>query len=200
MMSALTTKNSTRRYAKQGGYSLVEVLVAITVLLVALVGPLTIAHSGLKRSYLSREQTMSVFLAQEATEAVVKLREDAALAAPNFNSATVWSVVRALDGRCKVGSSNYCGVTIAETGAITASSFYVCNATNCLMKYLNTARVPYKQGGSVTGTDTLFTRQMQIDVENSHARVVSVVSWGTGPSQRVKLETYVYNTYYEPAP
>lgn len=180
------------------GYSLVEVLVAITVLLIALVGPLTIAHTGLKRSYFSKEQTLSIFLAQEATEAVVKLREDAALAAASFSTATIWNNVLALNGRCPVGSNTYCGVTVAEAGTIVPGSFYVCNATNCLMKYQSTARVPFKQGGSVAGTNTNYTRRIQIDVDSAAARVVSSVSWGPGPSDNVQLETYVYNIYYEP--
>lgn len=187
-----------RPHSGQRGYSLVEVLVAITVLMIALVGPLTIAHSGLKRSYFSKEQTLSIFLAQEATEAVVKLREDAALAAASFDTLAVWSRVAALAGRCPVGSSTYCGVTISDAGTIIPASFYVCNATNCLMKYQSTARVPFKQGSTVPGSNTNYTRRIQVDVDNSLARVVSSVSWGVGPSDRVELETYVYNIYYEP--
>ena len=196
--ATLLKTNNRKLQTHHQGYSLVEVLVAITVLLIALVGPLTIAHSGLKRSYLSREQTQAVFLAQEGTEALVKLREDAALAAASYSSPGVWSSVELLDGRCAIGSSNYCGVVIVDSGAITPSSFYVCNATNCAMKYQSTARVPFKQANSVAGVDTLFTRQMQIDVEDSHARVISIVTWGSGTAQRVELETYVYNIYYAP--
>lgn len=193
-----TTANHKISTSRKGGYSLVEVLVAITVLLIALVGPLTIAHSGLKRSYFSKEQTMSIFLAQEATEAVVKLREDAALAASSFETSALWNNVRALNGRCPVGSATYCGVTIADTGVVVPGSFYVCNATNCSMKYQSTARVPFKQGGSVAGTNTNYTRRIQIGVNAQRARIVSTVSWGPGPSDSVQLETYVYNIYYEP--
>jgi prepilin-type N-terminal cleavage/methylation domain-containing protein len=183
---------------RQRGYSLVEVLVAITVLMIALVGPLTIAHSGLKRSYFSKEQTMSIFLAQEATEAVVKLREDGALAAASFDTAAVWSRVQALDGRCPVGGNVWCGVTVADTGSVIPASFYACNNTNCKIKYQSAARVPYKQGASVAGTDTNYVRGVQIDVEDSHAHVVSAVVWSGGTWGRVELETYVYNIYYEP--
>ncbi len=201
MISIFQSQNPKQSFGSgrhERGYSLVEVLVAITVLLIALVGPLTIAHSGLKRSYFSKEQTLSIFLAQEATEAVVKLREDAALAAASFNTPTLWNNVRALNGRCRVGSNTYCGVTITDTGTIVPGSFYVCNATNCLMKYQSTARVPFKQGGSVAGTNTNYTRRIQIDVDNAAARIVSSVSWGPDPSNNVQLETYVYNIYYEP--
>lgn len=201
MISIFQSQNPKQSFGSrqhERGYSLVEVLVAITVLLIALVGPLTIAHSGLKRSYFSKEQTLSIFLAQEATEAVVKLREDAALAAASFSTATIWNNVLALNGRCPVGSATYCGVTVAEAGTIVPGSFYVCNATNCLMKYQSTARVPFKQGGSVAGTNTNYTRRIQIDVDNAAARIVSSVSWGPDPSNNVELETYVYNIYYEP--
>lgn len=177
-----------------------EVLIAITVLLIALVGPLTIAYSGLKRASLAKEQTMAIFLGQEATEAVVKLREDSALNATSFdNLGEMWSnTFSSLGNLCPIGSNNYCGVTVSDDGSLSVGSFYRCSGSNCLMKYQSTARVPYKQG-SVAGEDSLYTRRMQITVNgNEFARVISTVSWGDGDSKRVDLETYVYNTYYEP--
>lgn len=187
------------RKTKDRGYSLVEVLVAITVLLIALVGPLTIAHSGLKRSVQSKDSTQAVFLAQEGIEAVVKLREDAALAASAYNNiGQIWDTTfDTLHSRCS-GSAG-CGVTIANDGTVTTSSIYQCSGSNCLIKYQGSDRVPYKQGGAVAGTDTIFTRSVQVNVTgDSHARVRSTVSWtGANPSS-VTLETYVYNIYYEP--
>lgn len=181
------------------GYSLVEVLVAITVLLIALVGPLTIAYSGLKRSNFAKEQTASIFMAQEGTEAIVKLREDSALAASSYaNLSEVWSNLNTIKNRCPIGGATYCGVTLGDDGAVTAASVYQCSGSNCLMKYSSTARVPYKQGGAVSGDNTIYTRKMQIDVIDAYAHVISTVSWGDAPSQSLSLETYVYNTYYEP--
>lgn len=177
-----------------------EVLIAITVLLIALVGPLTIAYSGLKRASLAKEQTMAIFLGQESTESVVKLREDNALNAAALNDlGQIWTnTFSSLGNLCPIGSNNYCGVTVRDDGSLGIGSFYTCSGSNCLMKYQPTARVPYKQG-SVTGEDTLYTRRMQITVNgNEFARVISTVSWGERDSQRVDLETYVYNTYYEP--
>lgn len=187
------------RKTKEQGYSLVEVLVAITVLLIALVGPLTIAHSGLKRSVQSKDTTQAVFLAQEGIEAIVKLREDAALAASAYsNLAQVWTnTFSTLNTRCS-GSSG-CGVTIANDGSIVTNSVYQCSGSNCLIKYQASDRVPYKQGASVSGTDTAFTRSIQVVVTgNSHARVRSTVSWTGANASSVTLETYVYNIYYEP--
>lgn len=186
------------RNGKARGYSLVEVLVAITVLLIALVGPLTIAQAGLKRAVNSREQTMATFLAQEGLEAVVKLREDNALNAyPDFdNLNTVWNTLTALNGDCT--ASQPCGVLIGNDGVITDTSFYRCNATNCIMRYTAGDRVPYRQNVT-TGVTTAYERRIQLDVANDRVVVTSTVTWGTRPDQRVSMQTYVYNIYYEPA-
>lgn len=181
---------------QKGGYSLVEVLVAITVLLIALVGPLTIAHSGLKRAIHSKDNTLAVFLAQEGIEAVVKLREDDALDTTTYdNLSEVWGNLTALASLCPVGSGESCGVLVAEDGSITTGSFYRCSG-NCVMKEYDGARVPLKQGAS-GGTDTVYTRELSITVDNALAQVRSEVSWGPSASERVVLESYVYNTYYE---
>jgi len=67
------------KYTK--GYSLIEVLVAISILLIALVGPMTIAAKGIQSSIFVREQTIAISLAQEGIEAFIAARNDAALQA-----------------------------------------------------------------------------------------------------------------------
>lgn len=180
--------------SRVGGYSLVEVLVAITVLLIALVGPLTIAHSGLKRSTQSKDNTMAVFLAQEGLEAIVKLREDGALAVSSYSDAALWNQVSSLGSLCQIGSGNHCGVKIAENGSI--AGVYTCSG-DCGMRFYDGANVPYKQGVS-GGVATPYTRELSITVNGNVAQVRSEVSWGSDPSERITLESYVYNIYYEP--
>ena len=72
------------------GFSLVETLVAIAVLLVAIVGPMTIAAQGLQASFFAREQTTAVYLAQEAVEAIEEIRDVAALEAVYELSPRTW--------------------------------------------------------------------------------------------------------------
>lgn len=186
-----------KKTTQQKGYSLVEVLVAITVLLIALVGPLTIAHSGLKRSVQSKDNTMAVFLAQEGIEAIVKLREDGALSAAAFNDgAQVWqNAFSQISSRC----ASACGVTINDDGTIPINNVYQCSGSNCVMKYSASARVPFKQGPSAPGADSAYTRQLQISVDGTaSARVLSTVSWSGASPGSVTLESNVYNIYYEP--
>lgn len=58
------------------GFTLVETLVAITILLVSLAGPLTIATKGLSASVFARDQVTAFYLAQEAIEFVRNRRDE----------------------------------------------------------------------------------------------------------------------------
>ena len=59
----------------QVGFTLVETLVAISVLLVSLAGPLTIATKGLSTSLFARDQVVAFYLAGEAVEYVRNVRD-----------------------------------------------------------------------------------------------------------------------------
>lgn len=68
---------------KEKGFTLVETLVAITILLLVIIGPITAAQKGVQQAYYANEQLSAVFLAQEAIEAVRERRDNQALAAWN---------------------------------------------------------------------------------------------------------------------
>ncbi len=71
-------KKSTGRFGKlctlnfkllnKGGFTLVETLVAISVLMVAVASPLTIAQKSLSSALYAKDQTTAFFLAQDAVE------------------------------------------------------------------------------------------------------------------------------------
>ena len=58
------------------GFTLVETLVAISILMIAIVGPMTIAQNGLSSSIYAREQFIAQFLAQDALEYVRNVRDN----------------------------------------------------------------------------------------------------------------------------
>jgi prepilin-type N-terminal cleavage/methylation domain-containing protein len=58
------------------GFTLVETLVAIFILLISITGPLTVAQNGLRAAMVSRDQTTAFYLAQDAMETVKNIRDD----------------------------------------------------------------------------------------------------------------------------
>ncbi|MCA9355357.1 prepilin-type N-terminal cleavage/methylation domain-containing protein, partial [Candidatus Kaiserbacteria bacterium] len=65
--------------SQQEGFSLVETLVAITILLIVVVGPMKIIISASNSTSFSGEQVVAFFLAQEGAEIAQKARDDLVL-------------------------------------------------------------------------------------------------------------------------
>src|SRR3989338_5015518 len=63
------------RDSNREGFTLVETIVAIAILAIAMVGPLSLAQRGLNASIYARDQITSFYLAQEAIEYVRNRRD-----------------------------------------------------------------------------------------------------------------------------
>ncbi len=57
------------------GFTIIETLVAITILMVAITGPLTISQRGLTNAVFARDQLVATYLAQDALEFVHYARD-----------------------------------------------------------------------------------------------------------------------------
>ena len=62
-----------KQYTK--GFTLLETLIAVTILVTALVGPMTIASNGLNSAFFARDQVTAFYLAQEGIEFVRYVRD-----------------------------------------------------------------------------------------------------------------------------
>jgi prepilin-type N-terminal cleavage/methylation domain-containing protein len=60
---------------KREGFTLIETLVAITILILSIIGPLQIAANSLQSSYYSRDQITAYYLASEAIEYIKNARD-----------------------------------------------------------------------------------------------------------------------------
>jgi prepilin-type N-terminal cleavage/methylation domain-containing protein len=80
---------ATKHTREEQGFTLVETLVAIAILLLIIIGPITAAQKGIQQAYYANEQLSAVFLAQEAIEAIRQRRDDRALEAWNNPSGNV---------------------------------------------------------------------------------------------------------------
>ncbi len=115
-----------------------ETLIAITILITAIAGPMTIAARGLQTAYYTKDELVAVALAQEAIELVRMKRDQYALA--NSGSSNGWytapdSNTNAVSAFCKEDygdSVNYgCGL---DTRTMT---FFDCGSDGegCRLKY-----------------------------------------------------------------
>lgn len=194
---------------QQSGFSLVETLVAITILLVVIAGPLAISSSASKSSSFSSEQVVAFFLAQEGLELVQKARND--LLVPYFpplsSNPDPWTDFTRTTGaglyrNCYTSiNSSGCDLTINgdATGSVTVTS---CAVSGACRLYLDTSssiqrsRYTHVSSGNAS---TPYTRTITLELVNANeVKVTSKVTWRTGSirqAQEVVTETRLFNVY-----
>lgn len=206
------------RYSSQSGFSLVETLVSITILLIVITGPLAISSSAAKSSSFSSEQVTAFFLAQEGVELAEKARDDffvknASSTVPGYD-ATPWANFTRTSGaglykNCYINkfpldSAVGCDFTIAGDKIGTLNLVNCNTLANCAL-YLDTTtnnlRSRYGHNSSNT-TITPFTRVITFELINpNEVKVISRVTWRTGAlrvQQEALVETRLFNAYGTP--
>ena len=187
--SPLLTKNY--QLETKNGYSLVEVLVAISVLLISIVGPITIAAKGLQNASFAKQQNVAFFLAQEGLEVVVKIREEggvkAHLLTGEAGGPTAWDDITALS-TLDCSALSPCSVDINDF------SLFSCGNRTCDLYLHNSGRARYRHTSS-GGTATPYRREITLDINDSRVYVESTVTWGESEDKKVTLATYIYNIY-----
>lgn len=162
------------------GFTLVETLIAISILVMAVTGAFAAAHNGITSSMYSKDQIIAFYLAQEGVEHIRNLRDRNALEAPP----DPWLEGIAMSGDpCELGSP--CRVdavnnTIVDCGA------------SCPPLRINTANGFY---GYDSGTDTQYTRTIILTAVNNNEVVInSTVTWARGLIDREFTATeHIFN-------
>jgi len=197
---------------KHTGFSLVETLVAISILLIVIVGPMTIIAGAAQSTNFSSEQVTASFLAQEGLELAQKERDDLVLSAFDAGavegSDTAWTAL--ID---PTGTYEYCidvdgdGAEVCSleiqtdsTGTVAVDDCSAGNRSNCQL-YLDAStgvRSVYTHD-SGAGVRTPYNRTISFEpVGTQEVKVTSRVTWRTGEQrqeQSVEAVTYVSNVY-----
>ncbi len=146
------------------GFTLVETLIAISVLLISIAGPLTVASRSLVASRYSRDQIVAFYLSQEAVELIRNKRDNNAI------SGSMWTT-----DLSSCFSSNGCKVDATD------GSFSICTSGGCpvLNKHKTTGFYSYSNGSN--WDPSIFTRTINIEQINPDEIKISVdISWNTG--------------------
>lgn len=209
---------------QQSGFSLVETLVALTILLLVMIGPMSIASSTARSTSFASEQVTAFFLAQEGVEFVEKYRDELlmtearALGSPYNTNPTngilrhnaFWTKFTDTSGS---GALNECyknsGCALEISSANVRAAIQVINGcnpiTNCRLYFRDVTalgldfRTYYTYSTGAGYVQTPFTRQIFLTpVATDQVQVRSVVTWHSGSlhqDQTVEVETYIFNVY-----
>jgi prepilin-type N-terminal cleavage/methylation domain-containing protein len=188
------------------GFSLVETLVAITILLIVITGPMAISTQTARSTSFSSEQVLAFFLAQEGLEIAQKGRDDIILA--NFVGEPVsWSnfIDKSTAGdyrHCFSATGCRLEVNSDAAGSVKAPA-EACSGTTACKLYYNDASGRSRYTHTNTGEETPYTRVVRFDrVPDADTaeqiKVTSTVTWRTGSqrqSQKIEVESYLFKVY-----
>ena len=171
-------------------FTIIETLVAITILVIAIVGPMYSIRTALVTSYTARDKLIATSLAQESIELVRQRRDNNYLYNRENQGANRSWMYGLEDLSCYSSNSTNSTFCTTDSGQDTIE---VCSG-DCLPLFL-TANKVYSQVGSLGATETTFVRKMQLyEATPDEVRISVTVSWTTNTQPySVTITDALYN-------
>jgi Tfp pilus assembly protein PilV len=167
------------------GFTVIEALVAITILLLGVLGPLSVATRGITDGMIAKNQIVALGLAQEGVE-LIRAKIDS-----NLNNSNLW--LTGLDSCLNSASPPTCRVLA------TSNEYESCDLSAGTCDLRSGSNGIYVVTG---GTGQIFSREIQVAVTPATSPLVSDVEakitikvgwWNKNQHRDVTLNTYVYN-------
>lgn len=177
------------------GYSLVEVLVAVAILMFSIVGPMSIAAKSLQSAQYARQQNTAFFLAQEGISIVNTIRNNSGLDTYTGATTDPWAW-RSDSSLSSCFTASGCNIDFRD-GTLLNNVVSCATPANCVLLFNESApRAVYQLQ---SGTASPFTRTILLTaVGSDEVLVTSKVQWGStllGGTQTVSLNTSLFNIY-----
>jgi prepilin-type N-terminal cleavage/methylation domain-containing protein len=190
-------KSFIKRNTKNAGFTLVETLVAIAILMIAIAGPLTVAEKGLSAAIYARDKLIGSYLAQDGMEAIKNIVDTNEIyigSTANSDVSDHWITYGGVDLANVSAGCNYNPITkignICTIDTVSNPNSFIIN--HCLSASdpsscspLNLSPSGYVQGG--TSPTTPFTRYFYVQPftvsgggnggADNAANIVMTVTW-----------------------
>jgi len=159
------------------GLTLIETLVAISVLMVAVSGALSLSNQSLQSANYAKDQITAFYLAAEGIEGIRSVRDANLIGGSNWLS--------------NLGPCNASGCYFDGTSSVVSSCAGACGP-------LKLDPVSGLYGYSAAWPDTPYTRTIRLDSLGPNERVVTVtVNWTSGNQSRSFIVHELLFDWYE---
>jgi prepilin-type N-terminal cleavage/methylation domain-containing protein len=166
---------------KKRGFTLVETLVAISILMVSIAGPMVLVGNGIRSSAFARDQVTAFYLAQDAIEAMRYIRDNNRIEKVTSSNpdSVEWDALTTYT----CSSASPCGIDTVKIynglgGAISTDNDAKELSIDSQGRY----------GYDASGSPTIFRRWITINPavgnENKEVEIVVTVDWSSGIIRR----------------
>ena len=165
------------------GFTLVETLVAISILSLSILAGFTAVQNGIKSSLTAKNQITAFYLVQEAMEIIKNVRDENALAFINGDNTRSWlyGMSSQASDECYFGKTCY----VDSTTSVPANIIQTCSGVNTTCPYLrmdsNTGLWGYTAGWTQTNFKRAVTFQ---NVSTDEVAVTVWISWTQGATTK----------------
>lgn len=188
---------------------MLETMVAITLLITAMVAPMTIAARGLQSAFYARDHLTAVYLAQEAMEIIRMHRDNYALSHQGSSEDDWYSEYFGAGMGSACASASGCDVDSRVLDPTDSDAFIDCTSiASCKLQY---DAAVFGSGAiergmythqMMLGSDSLFTRVIRLvpvaGTNNNEISVTVSVSWQANVisgTKTVTLRSTLFNHY-----
>ncbi len=173
------------------GFTLVEALVAVSIVLVGVTAAFGTAQMGLSSTSAVRNRITAIFLAQEALEGVKNIK-DSNLQKISLNNSTINWLAGIPAGGASCSQNEACGYDVVDN--LLAN----CGAMDgCKIKTVSeNGNIFYRQTAQ-PGDDTGFIRQIFVEeiVTGKEAKITVQISKQDGRFSPFKVQSLIYNWF-----